>query len=89
MVWVEGEAGDRVKLSAHWVEDAAAEVDYSSADAALGMYVRLVRGCLSEVVRSRAVTQVHVGDEPELGQRLQGAVDRGDVQARGPHLHVS
>jgi hypothetical protein len=67
-----GGTGARVVQQVRW------QVEDPSAHAAPGVKVRFAL-VGSQVVRGRAVADVHVGDDPEVGQRLERAVDGGPV----------
>jgi len=88
MVRLQAEAGNRVQLLSDRVEEVMGEVDHQAAQAALCVHVPLIGLGPGEVVDGGAVTQMHMGDEPELCQCLERAIDRRKVQTGGPSLDV-
>jgi len=64
------------------VEHVGWQVEHAAADAALGVEVFFRATGSGEVVSGGAVAHVHVGDDAELSENLQGSVHRRQVDAR-------
>jgi hypothetical protein len=77
---VEHEAGLLPHPRARALQDVGGQVEDGSARAALGVDVHVPAA--HEVVRGRAVPDVHVLDDAEVAQGVEGAVDARAVDAR-------
>src|SRR5450759_624999 len=77
-----GEAGLEAELLAHLGANRVELLACDRADGVAGLADEVLVLGSGERVEARPVAEVDVSDEPDLLQRLQVAIDRGEIGAR-------